>query len=71
MKNANMPRIARFETKAGDFLGVLIGDNSKVIITESSDHVVLYYEGTKHVLSSDWEIEDVIEELERTSCNSN
>ncbi len=64
-------RMARFELADGNFLGVMVGNNTQITLHERGSTLYLIYAGTTYTLSPQYGIEEVIEELERGTplCN--
>lgn len=60
-----MSSVARFNNRDGDFIGLLINETSQVEISETTElgdtNVVILYNGRRHVLSGEYDLEDVIQ----------
>lgn len=60
-----MAKVARFNNREGDFIGLLINETSQVEISETTDmgetNVVVLYNGRRHIMSGEYDLEEVIQ----------
>ncbi len=63
-----MAAVARFNTRDGDFIGLLINETTQVEISETTElgdtNVVVIYNGKRHVMSGEYDLEEVIQTID-------
>lgn len=63
-----MAKVARFNNRDGDFIGLLINETTQVEISETTElgdtNVVVIYNGKRHVMSGEYDLEEVIQTID-------
>lgn len=63
-----MAAVARFNNRDGDFIGLLINETTQVEISETTElgdtNVVVIYNGKRHVMSGEYDLEEVIQTID-------
>ena len=63
-----MAKVARFNNRDGDFIGLLINETTQLEISEANELgrecVVVIYNGKRHVMSGEYDLEEVIQTID-------
>ena len=63
-----MAKVARFNNRDGDFIGLLINETTQLEISEANELgrecVVVIYNGKRHVMSGEYDLEEVTQTID-------